>query len=230
MIGVIVNALAVIIGSVLGILFRKSLSKRINSAVMVGIGLCVIYIGIDGMLGKANIIVAIVSMVLGTALGTLLDIDGALNRLGDTISLKVNKKGKNSNFTQGFVAASLLFCVGAMAITGSISAGLTGDNSTLYAKSLLDLTAAIMLASSFGIGVAFSTIPLFLYQGSIALFSSFLEPLLTKGAIDAITCVGSIIIMGLGFNLTKISNFKIADYIPAIIFSPFIYYIFEFLI
>lgn len=229
MLGVIVNTVAVIIGSLLGLLFKKGISEKVNAAVMVGVGLCVIYIGIDGMLSGTNPLIAVVSIVIGVIIGTVINIDRGLNRIGDKLSARISK-GTNSSFTQGFVSASLLFCVGAMAIMGSITAGLTGDNSTLYTKSILDFISSIMLSSTFGIGVIFSAIPLFIYQGAIALCSGFLEPVLTEGAIAAITCVGSIIIMGLGLNLTGISKFKIANFLPAIILSPFVYYLFEYIL
>ena len=226
MLGVAVNAGAIIVGTILGLLFKKGISAKINSAIMMGVGLCVIFIGVSGMLQDINPIIAVVSIVPGGLIGTLIDIDKGLHRLGDRLSAKFSKKGEN-NFTKGFVSASLLFCVGAMAITGSISAGLTGDNNILYTKSILDFISSIMFASAFGIGVMFSAIPLFIYQGAIALCAGFLEPVLSSGAISAITCVGSIIIMGLGLNIAEVSKFKIANYLPAILLAPFIYYLFE---
>ena len=227
MLGVAVNGLAVIVGSLLGLLLKKGISEKISSAVMIGVGICVIYIGVDGMLCEVNPIVSVVSMVLGAVLGTLIDIDTALNGVGDKLSAKMSKDGRKSNLTEGFVSATLIFCVGAMAIMGSLSAGLTGDNSTLYTKSILDFTSSLMLASNFGIGVMFAAIPMALYQGAIALCAGFLEPLLSEGAVNAITCVGSIIIMGLGLNLAKIAKIKVANYLPAIILAPFIYYLFN---
>ncbi len=228
MLGVVVNAVAIIIGTLLGLLFKKGISAKINSAIMMGVGLCVIFIGVSGMLQDINPIIAVISIVPGSLIGALIDIDKNLTRLGDCLSSKFAKKGEN-NFTKGFVSASLLFCVGAMAITGSISAGLTGDNSILYTKSILDFIASIMFASAFGIGVMFSAVPLVLYQGSISLCAGFLEPVLSDGAIGAITCVGSIIIMGLGLNIVEVSKFKIANYLPAILLAPFVYYLFQLL-
>ena len=227
MIGVIVNTVAVIIGSLIGVLCKKGIPERVSNTVMLGVGLCVIYIGVDGMLGETNPLVAVVSIVVGAIIGTLIDIDKGLNSAGDKLSAKVSRGGQNNSFTQGFVAASLLFCVGAMAIVGSVEAGLTGNNSTLYTKSILDFTSSIMLSSTFGIGVMFSAIPLFIYQGLIALCAGLLDSLLSDGAIAAISCVGSVIIMGLGLNLAGATKLKIANYIPAIILSPFVYYLFE---
>ncbi len=224
MLGVTVNSIAVILGSLLGLIFKKGISKKVSSAVMVGVGLCTIYIGIDG-LEKINPLVAVVSVVIGAIIGTVADIDDGLTRLGDKLSTKL-QKNSDSSFTQGFVAASLLFCVGAMAIVGSISAGIKGDNTTLFTKSILDFTAAAMFASTFGIGVIFSVIPLTIYQGAITLCAGFLEPVLSADTVSAISCVGSIIIMGLGLNIAGVSNFKIANYLPAILLAPFVHYLF----
>lgn len=227
MLGVIVNSLAVILGSLLGLVFKKGISEKINKAVMVGIGLCIIYIGIDGTLCDANPIVAVISIVAGAIIGTLLDIDKGLNNIGNKLSAKLSKDNKTSTFTEGFVTSSLLFCVGAMAIMGSITAGLTGDNTTLYTKSILDFISAIMLSSTLGIGVLFSFVPLTLYQGAIALCAGFLEPLLSDGAVNALSCVGSLLILALGLNLVGIPKIKVANYLPAVILAPFIFYLFE---
>ena len=229
MIGVAVNSIAVILGSLLGLLFKKGISEKISSAVMVAVGLCTVFIGISGMLVEINPLVAVVSMVLGAIIGTIIDIDRGLTALGDKVSSMFSKKG-NGSFTQGFVSASLLFCVGAMAVTGSINAGISGDNSVLFTKSILDFTAAIMFTSTFGIGVVFSIIPLTLYQGGIALCAGFLEPVLSEGAVNSLSCVGSIIIMGLGLNIAGVSKFKIANFLPAILIAPFIFYLFELII
>ena len=226
MLGVAVNSLAVVAGSLLGLLFKKGISEKISSAVMVAVGLCTMFIGISGMLVDVNALIPVVAMVLGAVIGTLIDIDKCLTKVGDKLSSKLSKKG-NGNFTQGFVSASLLFCVGAMAVTGSIEAGINGDNTVLFNKSILDFTAAIMFASTFGIGVIFSIIPLTLYQGGIALCAGFLEPVLSEGAVNALSCVGSVIIMGLGLNIAGVSKFKIANFLPAILFAPFVYYLFE---
>ena len=229
MIGVVVNSVAVLVGSLLGLLFKKGISEKLSTAVMTGIGLCTTYIGITGLFGGTDPLVAVISVVVGVLLGTLLDLDRRLSGLGNKLSSALSKNSDGNKFTEGFVSASLLFCVGAMAIMGSITAGLSGDNTTLFTKSILDFTAAVMFGSAFGIGVIFSIIPLTLYQGAIAISASYLEPLLTQDAVAAITCVGSIIIMGLGLNIAGISKIKIANFIPAILISPFVYYLFEYI-
>ncbi len=235
MLGVIVNSAAVVIGTLLGLVLKKGISKKISDAVMIGVGLCVVFIAVGGLIvdsdAEAVSIAAIVSIVLGAIIGTAADIDKGLNKLGDKVAEKMKSKSDgNSTVAEGFFNASLLFCVGAMAIMGSISAGLEGNNTTLYIKSILDFTSSIMFASTFGIGVIFSVIPLTVYQASIALGAGFLAPLLSLSATDAITCTGSIILIGLSLNLIGITKIKVANYLPAIFLSPFLYYFFEYIL
>lgn len=232
MLGVIVNSVAVIIGTVLGLLMKKGISKKISDAVMIGVGLCVVFIAVGGLIlnndAEAISLAAIVSIVLGAIIGTAIDIDKRLNRLGDKVAEKMKSKASaDSSVADGFVNATLLFCVGAMAIMGSISAGLEGNNTTLYIKSILDFTSSIMFASTFGIGVIFSVIPLTIYQGGIALCAGFIAPLLSASATDAITCTGSTILVGLSLNLIGIAKIKVANYLPAIFISPFLFYLFD---
>lgn len=235
MLGVAVNSAAVVIGVLLGLVLKKGISKKISDSVMTGVGLCVIFIGVGGLIPESNVqavsLAAIVSVVLGSVAGTRADIDGRLCRLGHYISGKIGSKdGSASSVADGFVNASLLFCVGAMAIMGSISAGLEGDNTTLYIKSILDFTSSVMLTSTFGYGVVFSVIPLTLYQGAIAVGAGFLAPLLSQGAAEAISCTGSILITGLAFDLLGIAKIRVANYLPAIFFSPFLYYFFDWIL
>ena len=235
MLGVAVNSVAVLIGTLLGLVLKKGISKKISDAVMVGVGLCVTFIAVGGLIVNENAeavsLAAIVSIVLGAIIGSAVDIDKGLNTLGDKVAAKMqSKSGEKSTVAEGFVNATLLFCVGAMAIMGSISAGLEGDNTTLYIKSILDFTSSVMFASTLGIGVIFSIIPLTLYQGGIALCAGFLAPLLSQSATDAITCTGSIILVGLSLNLIGIAKIKIANYLPAIFLSPFLYYFFEYIL
>ena len=220
MLGVFINALAVIVGSLLGFLLHKGISEKINNVIMIGVGLCVVYIGIDGLTGGVNPLVAVLSIIPAAVIGTVLDFDGGLIRFGEKITAKFSQGG-GSKAAEGFVTASLLFCIGAMAVVGSISAGLTGDNSILLTKSVLDFISATMLSAAFGLGVMLSAIPLTLYQGGIALFANFLSPVLTDSIIGALTCVGSILILALGLNILNISKIKIANLLPAIIFAPF---------
>ena len=230
MLGVLINVCTVIIGSSVGLLFRKSISKKYSDAVMTGIGLCVILIGIQGMLKGENILVTIISMVIGALTGTALDIDGVLNGAGDRLSKMIkSKNGEKSSLAEGFVTASLVFCIGAMTILGSLDAGLKGDNTTLITKSILDLFSSMMLSASLGIGVIFAAAFVFLFQGGIVLLAGVLEPLLSTSAIAEITCVGSVMITALGLNLTGIEKIKVANFFPALILAPFICMLFDLL-
>lgn len=172
MLGVLVNALAILTGSFVGLLAKKGIPEKITNAIMTAIALCVIYIGVSGMLKGENTLVLIVSMVLGTAVGTLLDLDGRIERLGGRLERRFQRGGQRAPIAEGFVTASLLFCVGAMAILGSFNAGLKQDYELLFTKSLLDGISACMLSVSLGLGVAFSAIPLFVYQGLLALLGA----------------------------------------------------------
>ena len=221
MIGVLVNTATVIIGSLIGLLCKKGIPKKYTDAVMIGIGLCTIYIGISGTLKGKNTLILIISIVIGSIIGTGLDIDKQLNVLGECIGRRLKKISANSDsVAEGFVTGCLLFCMGAMTIVGSLNSGLTGNNDMLFTKSLLDLISAAMLSVSLGIGVLFSAGFVFVFQGSIVLLAHFLQPILTEAAIGEITCAGSLMIIALGLNIIGITKIKVANYLPAIIIVP----------
>lgn len=222
MIGVLVNTATVIVGSLAGLLFRRGISRRFTDAIMLGIGLCTLYIGISGALKGENTLVLIGAIVLGVAGGTALNIDGFLNRVGERLEARFQRSGGGStSITQGFVTASLLFCVGSMTIVGSLNAGLSGDNEMLFIKSTLDLISSAMLAASLGVGVLFAAAFVFLFQGSLVLLAQFLRPLLENPAlVNEMTCAGSVIIIGLGLNLIGLTKIRVADFLPAIVFAP----------
>ncbi|MBP3446238.1 MAG: DUF554 domain-containing protein [Clostridia bacterium] len=229
MLGVIVNMLAAIVGGTLGTLFKKGIPEKITNSIMIAVGMCVVYIGIDGALKGENTLVLIISMLLGTAIGSLIDIDDKINRLGKWVENKFNKGEKKVSIAEGFVTATLLFCVGSMTVVGSLNAGLLGDNQMLYTKSLLDLISGTMIAASCGIGVIFSAIPILIFQGGIVLLAELLSGVLTTPAINEMTCVGSVIIIALGLNLVGISKFKVANFMPAIVLAPLVCMLFEIL-
>ena len=220
MLGVLVNVVAVIIGGTAGTFLKKGIPEKFVKAIMTGIGLCVVYIGISGALKGSNTLVLIVSTVLGVAVGTLIDIDGKLNRFGSWIEKKLTKGDKKIPVAEGFVTGSLLFCVGSMTIVGSLNAGLLNDNEMLYIKSLLDLISSTMLAATLGIGVVLSAAFVLVFQGALVLLAQQLSGFLTDSAVAEMTCAGSVIIIALGLNLIGISKIKVADFIPAIIFAP----------
>ncbi len=220
MFAVIVNVITVLLGSTIGLLCKKGIPKRLADAVMLGIGLCTLYIGISGTLKGENTIVLILSVVLGALIGTALDIDGGINRLGLWLENRFRREGEKVSIAQGFVTACLLFCIGAMTIVGSLNAGLTGDYEMLLTKSVLDLISSAMLSVSLGIGVMFSAVFVLVFQGAIVLAAGLLQPLLTTAAINEIICVGSLLIVALGLNLLGLTKLKVADYLPAIVIAP----------
>lgn len=227
MLGVIVNTLAIMIGSIIGLIFKKGIPERFSEAALIGLGLCTAYVGIDGMLSGDNVLVCIASMVIGAIIGTALDIDGKLNMLGDKVSEKFNKTDGKTSIAQGFVTGTLMCCVGAMGIVGSLNAGLTANYEVLFAKSLIDFIAGIMLTVSLGFGVFLSAFCILIYQGSIVLLAGVIAPFLSDGIIAEMTCVGSILIFALSLNIVGIAKFKIADYAPAIFVTPFVYMVFS---
>lgn len=221
MLGTIVNSAAIIIGALIGILIKKGIKERYKNTIMDGIGLSVVIIGIIPAIAANNIILIIASIVMGSIIGEAIDIDQKLNHLG----LKMEKSfGKgDSNFSKGFVTASLVYCIGAMAILGSLDSGLYNNHDTLIAKSILDGITAIIFASTLGIGVAFSAIPVFIYQGTITLLANLVKDLLTTEAINEMSAVGGILILAIGINLLGIKKVKVTNMLPAI-FIPLIYF------
>ena len=221
MLGVFVNVATVILGSLIGLLCKKGIPERIEKAVMTAIGLCTVYLGIDGALAGDNVLVLILSMIVGTAIGTLLDLDGGISRLGSWIEKKFQKKsGHAVSVAEGFITASLLFCVGAMTIVGSLNSGLRGDHSLIFTKSLLDLFSSMMLSASLGIGVLCSAVFVLIFQGGLVLLSQVIAPVLTDAAIAEITCAGSLMILALGLNLLGITKIKVANLLPAMLVAP----------
>jgi uncharacterized membrane protein YqgA involved in biofilm formation len=225
--GVIVNTITVLIGSGVGLLLKKGIPERLNKAVMTAIGLCTIAIGVTGIMKGQNQLVMILSMVFGTIVGTLIDIDKRLERLGDNLAKK--SKSKENTFSQGFVTASLLFCVGAMTIVGSMNAGITGDNEMLYTKSVLDLISSSMLAASLGFGVMCASVFVFVFQGVLVALSMLLGSFLSEFAVAELICAGSVMITALGLNLIGVTKIKVANLLPGLIFVPLFCSVFEFL-
>ena len=232
MLGVGVNTLAVIIGSLIGLLFKRGIPKKVADAIMLGIGLCTLCIGISGIAAGGNILVSIISIVLGAVCGTLIDIDLRINNLAQAAAAKYKKKehkeaSQTSSASEGFIAASLLFCVGSMTIVGSLNAGISGNNEMLFTKSIMDFISSIMLSASLGIGVLVSSAFVFVFQGAIALSAGFLQPVLSEAIIMEINCMGSVLIIGLALNIIGIAKIKVANYLPALLFTPLIAMLFR---
>lgn len=222
MIATIVNCLAIIAGCLVGLIIKGGIPEKLSTNIMNGIALCVIYIGISGSLGGENTLITIISMALGSLIGELIDIDKSLNKLGSFIQSKFSTKDEEDSIAKGFVYSSLLFCVGAMAVVGSLESGLTGNYETLFAKSVLDGISSVIFTASLGIGVIFSAVSVFLYQGIITLGASLLSGVLSESVVGSMTAIGSLLIIGLGLNMLKATNIKVANLLPAM-FMPIIF-------
>ncbi len=216
MLGTIVNVLAILVGGVFGLLFKKGISDKMGDSLMKGIGLCILFIGIQGALVGKNALVLIISLVIGTLIGEGLDLDKRLNNLGDSIQNKLVRGDEESSVAEGFVTASLLYCVGAMAVVGSLESGISGNHDILFTKSLLDGITAVILTSQLGFGVMLSALPVLLYQGAITLMSQWISPYLSELVVGEMSCVGFVIIIAIGTNMIKITKLKVMNYVPAI--------------
>ncbi|MFW6029294.1 MAG: DUF554 domain-containing protein [Halanaerobiales bacterium] len=220
--GSVANFFAIIVGSLIGMLFKNHFPVRMQKIVMQGLGLAVILIGLEMALKTQNILIVIFSLVIGGIIGELLDIEGKLNKMAIRIESKF--KSKNDNFVKGFVQASLVFCVGAMAIMGAIQDGLNNDPSILFNKSILDGFASIAFAASFGIGVLFSAAAVLIYQGSITLFASYIERFLSEAMVVEMTATGGLLILAIGLNIMGISETRVGNLLPAIFISVILLY------
>lgn len=216
MLGTWVNTAAVLLGGSIGLLVKKGIPARLNDILMKGLGLCTLYIGISGALAGKDTLKLILSMVLGALIGELLDLDGKIVGLGAWLEGRFSQKEGSVSLAEGFVSASLLFCVGAMTIVGSLQSGLTGDHQMLFTKSMLDFVAAILFASSLGAGVLFSAVFVLVYQGGITLLAGLAAPYLGEAVIAEMTCVGSVLIIGLALNMLGVTKLKVMNYVPAI--------------
>lgn len=222
MLGTIVNSISIIIGGIIGLLLKNGLKDRYKITVMQALALVVIVIGLMGAFKTEDVLLVIISLVLGSVIGEWLNIEKNLDKLGKWIEKKVGNT--NTNFSKGFVAASLIYCVGAMAIVGALESGLAGNHQTLYAKSILDGISSIIFTSTLGIGVIFSSLSVLVYQGVITLTASLVKVFLTEGVIREMSAVGGILIAGIGINILEIKKLRIGNMLPSI-FIPFIYYL-----
>lgn len=218
--GVLANVAAVILGGGLGLLLGGRVSDRLQRTMTQGLALCILLIGLDGALGDTDTIGAIVCMVLGALIGEGLDIESRLEALGQWAQRRM--RGRGSNVAQGFVAASLLFCVGAMAVVGSLDAGLSGRYDTLLAKSMLDGVSALLLSATLGAGVLLSAAVVLLYQGGIALLAGLLQPVLSEAVVALMSGTGGLLIARLALNMLGVPKIKVGNLLPAI-FLPMAY-------
>lgn len=223
MLGTVINSLSILVGGLVGSLFRNKMSDTYSETIRKALGLCVIIIGLKGALEINSILLLIISLTLGTLIGEIVKIEKGIENVGDWLEKKFSNQNGLSN---GFVTASLVFCIGAMSIMGSLESGLSHNYSILYAKSLLDGIFAIIFSSTLGIGVCLSAVSVFIYQGTITLTASLMKPFLTASVINEMSAVGGLLIVAIGLNMIDIKRIKVGNMLPAI-FIPLLYYIFK---
>lgn len=228
MLAVIINCIAIIIGSLFGLLIGKRLTDNFKTVVFTCCGLVTIVMGIQMALGSTNCLVLLIALLLGAAVGYLLKIEDGVLSLGDKLEkLTIKNKSGNdcegsnsSNFAKGFMTASVLFCSGAMAVVGSIQAGTTGDYTTILIKSVMDGCMAVVFAAAYGPGVAFSSLCIFVYQGFFTLAGGWLQPIMGDVGIAELSAEGGVLLLMIGIGLLKIKEFKTGNFIPALLFAP----------
>lgn len=228
--GTLVNAGLIIIGAVIGLFFTK-IPERMKETVMQGIGLVVLLIGLQMAFTTEQIIIVLLSILTGGVLGELFQIEERLNNFGNWLGSKFTTKNDEISVSQGFITATLVFCVGAMAIIGALDSGIRNDHGVLITKGILDGFAALVFTTTLGFGVIFSVIPVILYQGAIALFATqidrFLPEAFLNGLIVELTAVGGIMIVAIGLNMLKVTQIRIGNLLPSIVTVVLIYYIYQ---
>lgn len=225
MIAVLVNTVTVLLGSTIGLIFRNKINEKFTEAVISALALVTVLIGLSSALDTADILCVIICMALGTIIGELVRIDDGIEGAGDFIKAKLLKNRKTENrFTEGFVTACIVFCVGSMTIMGSFEAGINGNNSIIYAKSALDFVSSMMFAAAMGFGVPFAAVFVLVFQGALTLLAGVLSPFLSAAVVAEMSAVGGTILVGMGINMLKLSDkrIKVANMLPAI-FLPIAY-------
>ncbi|OKP74633.1 hypothetical protein A3842_20480 [Paenibacillus sp. P3E] len=219
LLGAIVNGIAIIAGTLLGKLLQR-IPESMKNTVMQAIGLAIIVLGIQMGFKSGNFLIVILSLVIGAVAGEWIDLDEKFNRVGEWLELKIGS-GEQGSLSLGFVTASLVFVVGAMAILGALDSGMKGDHQILYTKAIMDGFISIILTSTLGMGVLFSAIPVFLYEGAIALCATqitrFVPDALMSSIITEMTAAGGVMIMAIGLNLLGITKIKVANLLPGIL-------------
>lgn len=231
MVGTLANTGAIIAGSLVGIIIQSRLSSKMTNIVFQGIGLITIAIGISMSLRIEDMILVVISIVVGSVIGQTIDLDKYIRRFSDYVQLKMKKnkvesESSSARFTEGFVTASMLFCVGSMAILGAIEDGMGKAPDLLLTKSVMDGISAIALASSFGICIMFSSIPVLIYQGGLTLFASFIMRYMSDAMTANMTGVGGILLIGLGISILKIKDINVTNMLPALILIVLLSYFF----
>lgn len=223
LLGTIVNAGAIILGSLVGLLAKKAIPQRMGDLIMTAIPIVVMVLGIQFSIASANILIVIVSLVIGAIVGEWIDIDKKLDNFGKSVQSKL--KGKDSNFSVAFVSTTLIYCVGSMAILGSIESGINNHHTILYTKALMDGISAIFFASTLGAGVIFSSISVLLYQGILTILAGYVAPYLSAAVVTEMSATGGILLIALAFTILGIKKIKVANMLPAI-FLPIVIMLF----
>lgn len=224
--GVMMDGLAIFFGGLIGLLFNKGIPEQLEKAIMKAVAFSAIYIGIRGMSTGENTIFIILAMVLGVLIGELLQIDDKINRLANRVAKRITRKNSDSTFAEGFITGSLIMGVGALSIMGPIESGLTGTHGIMMTNAVIDGFTSIVLASSLGIGVVFSAIPVFLYEAMIVIFAGNLNTLLTEVMINDINAIGSILVLMIGLNLLDIIEIKVMNFVPAIFIPMILFFLY----
>jgi uncharacterized membrane protein YqgA involved in biofilm formation len=219
MLATVINALAIVAGSLIGLLLKKGLSKRFETAIFTAAGITTLVIGIQMALKTSHVLAFAIALILGGLIGTAINIEDAVSRLGERLKNRFARTDSSGNFALGFLNASVLYCSGAMAIIGSFKAGTEGDYSILLTKSILDGTLSILFASAMGIGVAFSALSVLVYQGLLTLVSIWLKPYVKPLMLAELTGIGGAFVLMIGLNLLDIKKLKTGDFLPALIFT-----------
>ncbi|MCP3951185.1 MAG: DUF554 domain-containing protein [Desulfobacterales bacterium] len=227
MTGTIVNTIAIIAGSLAGLLFRKGIPAKFSATIVQAIGLAVILVGLQSAFKSDDLLLIIICLAGGSLLGEWLGIETRLEAVGRWFEARFSES--DGSFAKGFVTATLVYCVGSMAIVGSMESGLSGNHQTLYAKSMLDGIMAVVFTSTLGVGVMLSAVSVFIYQGLLTGGALMLKPFLVPEVVNQMSAVGGLLIVGLGINLLEIRKISVGNMLPAI-FLPLLYYVFRYII
>lgn len=220
LLGALVNGVAACVGGLLGLLVGRKVTSELAEFLTVGMGLCVVLAGVQGMVVEGSVLLVTLAMTLGGTIGHLLDIDGAVKRLGDRIQAAAEQRfsgGGVSNISTGFVSSTLVICIGSMAIVGSMESGLQLNHTTLFTKALMDFVINLVMAASMGAGVVLSGVAVFAYEAILSLGASLLAGVLTQAVISSMLLVGSLLLFGLGLNMIGVSQIKTANFLPAML-------------
>ena len=219
--GVIINVIAIVIGTMIGLFLKRGMSEKMSSHIMQGLALITFIIGLKGALVDQDMILLIVSISLGGYLGEMMQLEENIRKFAEWVQDKLSKEGSKNQLAEGFVSAVLIFCVGAMAVMGSLEAGLRDNHQILITKAIIDGIASIILTTTKGAGVMLSALAILLYEGGIMVLAQFVAPYLSESIVYAMSAVGSLLLVALGLNLLELTKIKVMNFLPAM-FLPIV--------